>query len=82
MNKDLNKENPIPEDFWNELSDEEKDALAKAQAEASEEFQNYDEWKEMDEEYFEHLRQRFDKGPDEIGPLVWKSYQNKFLPMR
>ena len=49
MNKDLNKENPIPEDFWNELSDEEKDALAKAQAEASEEFQNYDEWKEMDE---------------------------------
>lgn len=45
-------------------------------------FKNYDEWKEMDEEYFEHLRQRFDKGPDEIGPRVWKSYQNKFLPMQ
>lgn len=82
MNKDLNKENPIPEDFWNELSDEEMDALAKAQEEASEEFQNYDEWKEMDGEYFDHLRARFDKGPDEIGPRVWKSYQNKFLPMQ
>jgi len=78
----LNKENPIPSDFWNELSEEEKDALTKAQEEASLEYQNYDEWNEMDEEYFQHLRQRFDKGPDEIGPRVWKSYQNKFLPMQ
>tara|TARA_B110000483_G_scaffold217580_1_gene270106 strand:+ start:537 stop:947 length:411 start_codon:yes stop_codon:yes gene_type:complete len=82
MSKDLLKGNPIPDDFWNELSEEEKDALTKAQAEASEEYQNYDEWKEMNEEYFEHLRQRFDKGPDEIGPRVWKSYHNKFLPLQ
>ena len=83
MSKDfISKENPIPEDFWNELSEEEKDALTKAQEEASIEYQNYDEWKEMDEEYFQHLRQRFDKGPDEIGPRVWKSYQNKFLPLQ
>jgi len=82
MSKDLLKDNPIPDDFWNELSNEEKDALTKAQMEASEEYQNYDEWKEMDEDYFQHLRQRFDKGVDEIGPRITKSYQNKFLPLQ
>ena len=51
MSKDLLKDNPIPDDFWNELSEEEKDALTKAQA-------------------------------DEIGPRVWKSYHNKFLPLQ
>ena len=82
MSKDLLKDNPIPDDFWNELSDDEKSALTKAQSEASEEYQNYDEWKEMNEDYFQHLRQRFDKGVDEIGPRITKSYQNKFLPLQ
>ena len=48
MSKDFIKDAPIPDDFWNELSEEEKDALTKAQEEASIEYQNYDEWKEMD----------------------------------
>ena len=83
MSKENTKlSNVVPDDFWNELSNEEKDALTKAQIEASEEYQNYDEWKEMDEDYFQHLRQRFDKGVDEIGPRITKSYQNKFLPLQ
>mgnify|MGYP000553174939 FL=1 len=83
MSKENTKlNNVVPDDFWNELSNEEKDALTKAQIEASEEYQNYDEWKEMDEDYFQHLRQRFDKGVDEIGPRITKSYQNKFLPLQ
>ena len=72
----------VPDDFWSSLSTEEKEALSKAQEEASAEFDNYDEWKEMDEGYFEHLRQRFNKGADEIGPRITKSYQNKFLPLQ
>ena len=79
----MNKENnEVPADFWGELSTEEKDSLMKAQEEASLEYQNYDEWNEMDEEYFDHLRKRFDKGSDEIGPRVWKSYQNKNIPLQ
>ena len=54
----------VPDDFWSSLSTEEKEALSKAQEEASAEFDNYDEWKEMYEGYFEHLRQRFNKGAD------------------
>ena len=83
MSKENTKlNNVVPDDFWNELSDDEKSALTKAQSEASEEYQNYDEWKEMNEDYFQHLRQRFDKGVDEIGPRITKSYQNKFLPLQ
>ena len=74
--------NEVPADFWGELSTEEKDSLMKAQEEALLEYQNYDEWSEMDEEYFDHLRKRFDKGPGEIGPRVWKSYQNKNIPLQ
>lgn len=79
----MNKQNnEVPADFWGELSTEEKDSLMKAQEEASLEYQNYDEWNEMDEAYFDHLRKRFDKGPDEIGPRIWKSYQNKNIPLQ
>ena len=80
--KDSVYKNPIPDDFWNELSDKEKESLAKAQEEADIEFQNYDEWTEMDESFYQHLRERFDKGPDEIGPRIVKTYQNKFLPIQ
>ena len=77
MSKDLKNENLIPTDFWDELSESEKDAMAKAMEEANEEFSNYDEWDEMNEDFYSHLRERFGKGPDEIGPRLWKSYQNK-----
>ena len=50
--------------------------------EANEEFSNYDEWDEMNEDFYSHLRERFGKGPDEIGPRLWKSYQNKMIPMQ
>ena len=82
MSKDLKNENLIPMEFWDELSDSEKDAMTKAFDEANEEFSNYDEWDEMDEAYFSHLRERFGKGPDEIGPRIWKSYQNKMMPIQ
>ena len=51
MSKDLKNENLIPADFWDELSESEKDAMTKAFDEANEEFSNYDEWDEMDESY-------------------------------
>ena len=41
-----------------------------------EEYLNYDEWEEMDNDFYEHLRERFQKGPDEI-ETQWKSFQNK-----
>ena len=76
------KDNLVPPDFWSELSDSEKESMAKAMDEANEEFQNYDEWDEMNETYYSHLRERFGKGPDEIGPRIWKSYQNRMIPMQ
>ena len=79
MNK---KDNLVPSDFWSELSDGEKEAMAKAMDEANEEFQNYDEWNEMDESFYNNLRERFGKGDDEIGPRIWKSYQNKTIPLQ
>ena len=79
----MNKENnEVPADFWSELSDNEKESMAKAMEEAEIEFQNYDEWDEMNEAYYSHLRERFGKGPDEIGPRIWKSYQNRMIPMQ
>tara|TARA_B100000780_G_scaffold157868_1_gene110423 strand:- start:106 stop:525 length:420 start_codon:yes stop_codon:yes gene_type:complete len=72
----------VPPDFWSELSDGEKESMAKAMDEANKEFSNYDEWKEMDDEFFSNLRERFGKGEDEIGPRIWKSYQNKMIPMQ
>tara|TARA_B100001057_G_C22851969_1_gene951332 strand:- start:2702 stop:3103 length:402 start_codon:yes stop_codon:yes gene_type:complete len=79
----MNKENnEVPADFWSELSDNEKESMAKAMEEAEIEFQNYDEWDEMNEAYYSHLRERFGKGPEEIGPRQWKSYQNKMIPMQ
>lgn len=76
-------ENLIPEDYWNELTQEEKDVLASAASEMEEYLsQPTDEWHEMDEAYYQHLRQRFGKGEDEIGPRQFKQYQNAFLPIQ
>jgi len=36
----------------------------------------------MDDVYYEHLRERFKKGPDEIGPRLFKQFQNAFLPIQ
>ena len=36
-------------------------------------------WVEMDEDYFNELRERFQKGPDEIGPRQFKMYINNHL---
>jgi len=82
MSKDLKKENLIPTDFWDELSESEKDSMNKAYEEYQNEFDNYDEWEEMNDDFYNHLRERFQKGPDEIGPRAWKSYQNKMIPMQ
>ena len=80
--KGIDSKNPIPNDYWDELNESEKEALAKAYDEASEEFAKYDEWEEMNDDFYEHLRERFQKGPDEIGPRVWKSYQNKVIALQ
>ena len=75
-------DNLIPEEYWNEVS-QEKEALQKAADEANEYLEHpIDEWNELDESYYEHLRERFGKGKDEIGPRQFKQYQNKFLPIQ
>ena len=74
MSKDLKNENLVPPDFWDKLSESEKDAMAKAFDEANEEFSNYDEWDEMNEEFYSHLRERFGKGPDEIEVLDYGNH--------
>lgn len=76
-------ENLLPEEYWNELSQEEMEALQSA----ADEMEGYlsqpaDEWTEMDDVYYEHLRERFKKGPDEIGPRQFKQFQNAFLPIQ
>ena len=77
------KDNLIPEEYWNEVSQEEMEALQSA-ADEMEQYlsQPVDEWDEMDESYYQHLRERFKKGEDEIGPRQFKQYQNKFLPIQ
>ena len=44
--KGIDSKNPIPNDYWDELNESEKEALAKAYDEASEEFEKYDALKE------------------------------------
>lgn len=78
----LHDENLIPDDYWSQLSEEERDAMAKAIDEAEEYFlQNPEEWDVMDEAYYESMRERFGKGPDEIGPRQFKTYMNRNMPI-
>jgi len=77
MNKD---ENQIPEDYWNQLSDADKELMAKAMDEAEDYLMDEQEWVEMDEGYYSHLRERFGKGADEIGPRNFKTYLSKGIP--
>ena len=39
------------------------------------------DWTEMNEGYFNELREKYQKGPDEIGPREFKSYINKDFPI-
>lgn len=78
----LHDENLIPNDYWSELSEQEREAMAKAIDEAEEYFlQNPEEWDLMDEAYYEGMRERFGKGPDEIGPRQFKTYMNRNMPI-
>jgi len=80
--EELHDENLIPDNYWSELSEEERAAMAKAIDEAEEQFlQNPEEWDEMDEAYYESMRDRFEKGPDEIGPRQFKTYMNRNIPI-
>lgn len=79
-------ENPIPDEYWNGgdvPSMEEMEAL-QAAADEMEAYlsQPTNEWSEMDDVYYNHLRERFQKGPDEIGPRQFKQFQNAFLPIQ
>jgi len=77
MKKD---ENVIPDEYWSSLSDSEKEAMAKAMEEADQFIMNEHEWQEMDDAYYAHLRERFNKGADEIGPRNFKTYLSKGIP--
>ena len=74
-------ENLMPEEYWNGLSDTDKDEVLKAQLELEGQFQKAHEWHEMDDEYYEHLRGRFGKGSDEIGPRDFKTYKGVGIPI-
>jgi len=76
-------ENLLPDEYWNELTQEEIESLQSA-ADEMEQYLSHpvDEWIELDESYYEHLRERFKKGPDEIGPRQSKLFQNKFIPVQ
>ena len=76
-NKD---ENLIPDDYWNTMTEEEKEGIFKAMAE-SEEFLDEVQFEELDEVYYNRLRERFEKGVDEIGPRVFKSYKSVHAPI-
>lgn len=77
------KENPIPDEYWNEVSQEDMENLQAAANEMEAYLsQPTNEWSEMDDVYYDHLRERFQKGPDEIGPRQFKQFQNAFLPIQ
>ena len=78
MNKD---ENQIPEDYWNQLSDTDKELMANGLTEAEDYLSNNQEWQEMDDTYYTQLRERFAKGADEIGPRNFKTYISKGIPI-
>lgn len=76
------EDNLIPEEYWNEVSQEEMEALQKAADEANEYLeQPIDEWDEMDDTYFEALREKFKKGKDEIGQRQFKTFMNRSIPI-
>jgi|TARA_B100000900_G_C20510508_1_gene687782 hypothetical protein len=64
------------------LSDEQIQAeIEQLTQQSLEELDKGSYWVEMDENYFNELRERFQKGPDEIGPREFKTYVNKDLPI-
>lgn len=73
-------ENLIPDDYWNTMTEEEKEGIFKAMAE-SEEFLDEVQFEELDEGYYARLRERFGKGEDEIGPRAFKSYKSIHAPI-
>lgn len=79
-------ENPIPDEYWNDGDTPSMEEMEALQA-AADEMEAYlsqptNEWSEMDDVYYDHLRERFQKGPDEIGPRQFKQFQNAFLPIQ
>ena len=88
MSEDIDKKNPIPGlghtmTPHSDVSLEEIEAL-QAAADEMEEYlsEPQNEWSEMDDAYYAHLRERFDKSEDEIGPRQFKHFQNAFLPIQ
>ena len=79
-------ENPIPDEYWNDGDTPSMEEMEALQA-AADEMEAYlsqptNEWSEMDDAYYDHLRERFQKGPDEIGPRQFKQFQNAFIPIQ
>jgi hypothetical protein len=79
-------ENTVPDMYWNEISQTEREdaEMLRASADELERYlsQTDNEWMLMDNEYYSHLRERFKKGPDDIGPRQFKQFQNQFLPLQ
>jgi hypothetical protein len=77
--------NLMPDEYWNQLSQEEMEALQKFADEANEYLEQplgeTLEWEEMDESYFQSLRERFNKSKDEISQREFKTYMNKNIPI-
>ena len=64
------------------LSDEQtQNEIEQLTQEALQELDRGSDWTEMNEDYFNELRERYQKGPEEIGPRQFKTYINKDMPI-
>lgn len=75
-----NGENLIPNDYWDTLSNEEKQDMEAALSELDY-FMSVPEWDEMDDDYYTSMRIRFNKNEKQIGPREYKSFKCKNLPI-
>lgn len=75
------KQNLIPDDYWHQLTEKEQLELQKLYDEMSH-IENVvpDSWDEMDESYFQMLRERFNKTESEISQRKFKTYMNSNFP--
>lgn len=66
-------DNVLPDEYWNALSQSLEDV---------DQSYNTPNWDEMDTNYYHQLRERLNKGEDEVGPRHFKQYQSTELPIQ
>lgn len=72
--------NLIPDDYWHQLTEQEQAELQKLYDEMPHIESVPANWEEMDEAYFQMLRDRFNKTESEISQRKFKTYINSDFP--